>query len=413
MASAGWVSLALCFVLVMGLGGIVLPPDGFAEAPRADVAKVYDEAQAAEQARQFNRAIEGYREVVKRWPGSPKAPQAQLHVAHILACTGRPEQALLEYQQVRTLFASSPEAAAALEQMSTYYRWERTRIGVTPAGAPDPAPFVAKSLGTNLPDVFEDPRSAFVNSSGQLMVFDKHRKRVFRFSLNGDLIEAISFSSPQVMARTEIGTASETFVADGESIRTLGKPESFGLPNPQKRSESGLKNITALGLSASGDLWTTSSDLPGALKYSVERKTGETTAVALVPKNVRAIEFDFYGNVYFLDTKQSRIVAISPSGETRATISPDSGNVRLSAITDFYIDPFNQLFLLDAEDRVIAVFAIRADWDQKIELLPLTRVAWGQLSPGPEFRSVRTFAVAGTGEMFLVAHKSGRILKVF
>ena len=319
----------------------------------------------------------------------------------------------MEYQQVRALFASSPEAAVALQQMSTYYRWERTRIGTLPSGAPDPAPFLAKPLTTGLPEVFEDPRSALVNSSGQLVVFDKHRKRVFRFSLNGDLIETIPFNSPQAMARTGIGITGETVVADGELIRELGKPQSFNLPNPQKKSEGSLKNITALGLSASGDLWATASDLSGALRYSLERRTGETTATSLVPKNVRAIEFDFYGNVYLLDSKQSRILVISPSGETRGLISPDSGNLRLSTITDFYIDPFNQLFLLDGEDRAIAVFAIRAGADQKIEFVPLTRVAWGQLNPSPEFRSVRTFAVSGTGEMFLVAHKSARILKIF
>lgn len=357
--------------------------------------------------------MDGYRELVKRWPNNPKAPEAQLHLAHLIACTGRPEQALLEYQQVRTLFGSSPEAAVALQQMSTYYRWERTRIGALPSAAPDPAPFLAKSLATGLPEVFEDPRSALVNSSGQLVVFDKHRKRVYRFSLNGDLIESIPFNAPQAMARAGIGVTGETFVADGELIRELGKPQSFNLPNPQRKSEGSLKNITALGLSASGELWATASDLPGVLRYSLERKTGETTATSLVAKNVRAIEFDFYGNVYLLDSKQSRILVISPTGETRGLVAPDSGGLRVSTITDFYIDPFNQLFLLDGEDRAITVFAIRAGADQKIELVPLTRIAWGDLNPGPEFRSVRTFAVSATGEMFLVAHKSARILKIF
>ena len=391
----------------------MLPRLGIAEALGSDAVKVFEEARIAEEARQFNRAIESYRELVKRWPNSPKAPEAQLHLAHITACTGSPEQALLEYQQVRTLFGSSPEATMALQQMTTYYRWERTRIGALPSGAPDPVPFLAKSLATGLPEGFEDPRSALVNSSGHLVVFDKHRKRVFRFRPDGDLIESIPFNSPQAMARAGIGVTGETFVADGELIRELGKPDSFNLPNPQKKSEGSLKNITALGLSASGELWATASDLPGALRYSLERKTGEITTISLIPKNVRAIEFDFYGNVYLLDSKQSRILVISPSGETRGLISPDSGNPRLSTITDFYIDPFNQLFLLDGEDRAIAVFAIRAGPDQKIELLPLLQVAWGQLNPGPEFRSVRTFAVAATGEIFLVAHNSARILKLY
>lgn len=405
--------LVICFLLSPWLEANLSSRIGLAETLRRDALKGFEEARAAEALRQFDRAIEGYREVVERWPHSPKAPEAQLRLAHILACTDKPEQALLEYQQVRTLFSNTPEAAAAFQQMSTYYRWQRARIGKVPAASADAALFTAKPLAASLPETLEDPRSAFVNSSGQLIILDRHRKHVLRLSPSGELVESVPFNSPQAMARPEYGGRGEIFVADGDLIRELGKGQSFNLANPQKRSEGSLKNITALGLSATGVLWATAQDLSGVLKYSLEGRTSETIPLALAPKNVRTIDFDFYGNVYFLDSKQNRILVVSPSGEARATISPESGGIRLSSITDFCIDPFNQLFLLDAEERVIAVFAVRSDVEQKIQFIPLTRIAWGQLNPSPEFRSVRTMAVDIAGEVFLVPHKSSRILEIF
>ena len=406
-------SFMLCFLLGPWLEANLSSRTGLAETPRRDAVTAFEEARAAEALRQIDRAIEGYREVVGRWPHSPKAPAAQLRLAHILACTDKPEQALLEYQQVRTLFSNSPEAAAAFQQMSTYYRWQRARIGKVPAASADAVPFTAKPLPISLPEVFEDPRSAFVNSSGQLIIFDRHRKHVLRLSPSGELVENVPLNSPQAMARSAFGGGGEIFVADGDLIRELGKGQSFNLANPQKRSEGALKNVTALGLSATGVLWATAQDLSGALKYSLQGRTSETIALALAPRNVRTIDFDFYGNVYFLDSKQDRILVVSPSGEARAALSPESVGIHLSSITDFCIDPFNQLFMLDGEGRVIAVFAIRSDVDQKIQLIPLARIAWGQLNPSPEFRSVRTIAVDMAGEVFLVPHKSSRILEIY
>lgn len=409
----------LPLVKTLVLAMVFLTSSSWAQTPRPGAAQKFEAARAAEAVKNFDEAIEDYREVVYRWPASAEAPDAQLRLALIVARTGKTAHALLEFQQVRTLFPESAAAATALQHMSTLYRWHRSQLGTVPTAPPHPDPFLSKVENTGLSESFEDPQSAFFDARNDLLVFDKHRKRVIRVGSSGEVLENTPFASPHAMARPGIGADGVSYLVDGELLRILGKTETLTLPNPQKKSEGSLKNITALGLSASHDLWATSSDLTGVLRFPVQRGASasknapEVVGVSLIPKNIRAIEFDYYGNVYFFDSKQGRILVTRPNGEIRTMLAADAASFRMTTITDFYIDLFNQLYLLDAEERVVAVFSIRDGGSQGLQFLPVTRVLWGQMNPSPEFRTVRTFAVANNGELVLIPRKSTRILKIY
>lgn len=402
---------ALLWTVLIFIMVLAEPALGSAHPPEAT--QGFEAARTAEADRQFDHAIEKYREVVHRWPRSPEAPEAQLRLALLTARIGGVDHALLELQQVRNLFPDSPAAAKALEFLSTLYRWHRSQWNTSTTDVANSVPYQAKVLETGLTESFEDPQSAFFDRHNELVVFDKHRKRVLRFNASGEIRESIPFASPHAMARPGIEFNDESCVADGEVIRFLGKTESLTIPNPQKRTERNLKNITAIGLETSHSLWATSTDLTGVLHFTLPKAVAEAVGVSVVPKNIRSIEFDFYGNVYFFDSKQARILVVNPHGETRTMIAPNVGSFHISTITDFYIDFYNQLHLLDAEERTIAVYSIREADGKDLHFQPLTRVAWGTLIAGPEFRSIRSFTVHESGEIYLIPRKSSKILRIY
>lgn len=119
-------------VITPGEGAVYVPPGGEAAAQRGSAGAQYDAALADERAGNRDRALSGYRLVVRRYPRSPQASNAQYRIALILEKQGDLEAAYRAYVKLNKDYPRSDDFSASLEgQMrvaNAYLEGRRAKI---------------------------------------------------------------------------------------------------------------------------------------------------------------------------------------------------------------------------------------------------------------------------------------------
>lgn len=102
-------------VITPGEGAVFVPPGGEAAPERGSAGAQYDQALADERAGAKDRALSGYRTVVRRYPRSPQASNAQYRIAYLLEKMGDLENAYRAYLKLNKDYPRSEDFSASLE----------------------------------------------------------------------------------------------------------------------------------------------------------------------------------------------------------------------------------------------------------------------------------------------------------
>jgi TolA-binding protein len=340
--------------------------------------------------RRNDDALERFRMVTSGFASNPAAAMAHLGSGLTLATTGDPVGAMEEFQRVRDRWPSAPEAAAALNRISTLYRLHvRAKSGTayaadTAANGPvrperidsmvtsaDGTIYFSNSAGVGLvtpatpatlrPPAGTRPRGVTVDSMGRLVVFE------------------VGLLRPQT-----------------GPVVSLSAPRPGGAPRPLEK----MDGVVAM---AGGDWVVADEDERSLLRFD---RAGKAKGAFALGRMLR-LAINTFDEVAGID-RETKAVAIFDAGGKVLTRIPARGQgCLLENPTDLKFDEFGHLYVLDRE--AVCVFDVPAGATATAPPKLLTRFSEPEKST-TGFRRATAFTVDAAGRLFIADERAERVL---
>lgn len=292
--------------------------------------------------------------------GHTAAMRAYLETAITLVAKGDPIGAIEELQQVRNRWPESPEAQAALGQITTLYRLHVRAKGGGPAFSP-------------APDIVGPPKLQNVVALGAA-----RGGAVYWATESGlGLLMPPSGTRPPTIPRPRGLTADITgqpVAIEAGALRPFaGKRMALAVTRPGATPQPLGKIDAAVQLSG-GD-WVIADD--GERQLQRFRRGGEHVG-AFATARVRRLAANFNDEVVGVDREEKQLLFFDASGKPTGRIRARGAGYLLENIEDVAFDTFGHLYVLDRTG--LAVFS---PWLPAATTPPPAR---GGAAPSPEGR---------------------------
>jgi TolA-binding protein len=295
----------------------------------------------------YDSAVDAARRAVLDHPESELAPEAQFELALSLAMAGDREDAIEEFQRVRTLFPASPAAARSLNAITALFR---LYANPRPLFLKDPA--FALTAG----DVLKDVRSIAVTPEGVTWVASSKTKSAVSFDRDLKPGASLPAEDPQTLSISPEGDV----VFAGKLAVRIGSAgvAAFSVPSDKPGVMEPIDRIGAATIMVSGD--TLVSDLK---RKRVLRFKGDTFSSVFPDRSEREVIkllTTSRGEAVMLRKDDKSLEIVDDSGRVVLKVGPRGPGFEWRKPVDVAIDAFSNLYVAD-EDQGIFVLSPRGE----------------------------------------------------
>ena len=311
--------------------------------PGSDVipSSIYYAGEGLRVVRRYNEAIEQFRDVTLKYPGSVWAARSMVSAAICLTATGRAASAMDGLQRVRVLFPDTPEAAVALNWNTILYR-----LYVRPPAQP-PYAYIVKMFGSPT-GKFKDVTAVAVDRRDNILL--AHKQGLAVFDGKGTLVKSVTAENPTAIA---FGPLGQPLVArDNVLAQDGGPPLGFAIPQPDGKANP-INDIAAVLMTSQGD-WLVADRKAKAIqifsasgKYVKPFLSGQADRLAL-----NALD-----DVAILERDAKSVLVVSRDAKTIGRIQTRGAGYELDTPVDIAYDSLGHLYVLDRGKAAVYVFS--------------------------------------------------------
>lgn len=295
----------------------------------------------------YDSAVDAARRAVLDYPTSDLAPEAQFELAQSLAMAGDRENAIEEFQRVRSLYPASPAAGRALNATTALFRLYANE-----------RPLFLKDPGFSLlaGDVLKDVRSIAITPEGVTWIASNKTKSAVSFDQALKVGPSVAAEDPQTLSISPQGDV----VFAGKLAVRIGASgvAAFSVPSEKPGVMEPIDRIGAATVMVSGD--TLISDLK---RKRVLRFKGDTFASVFPDRSEREVIKLLTtprGEAVMLRKDDKSVEIVDDSGRLVLKIGPRGPGFEWKKPVDVTIDAFSNLYVAD-EDQGIFVFSPRGE----------------------------------------------------
>ncbi len=352
--------------------------------PTSDVvpAAIFYAGESLRLVRQYDKALDRFRDISQRYPTSTWSARALLGSARCLVNTGRPIPATTALQRVRNQFQGTKEAATALKWNTVLYR-----LYVRPPAQPA-FTFSGRFVGSATAK-FKDVVGVALDRNDNVML--AHKSALLIFDPTGNLTKSYPADDPSMLALDLRGAP---ILARQNVLVTPGTPKTvaISITQPDGRVKT-IDDIRAAAVLTRGDLLigdrkanvvqlfsAAGKHLGQFASFAADRLVlGDDDTVAMLSREDKAVAivdrdgkplgritargqgyqfddpvdigFDALGHLYVLDRGLSTVFVFTPQGRLVVSFSvPEKNAGTFQKAVALGLDSAGRLYIFD--DRV-------------------------------------------------------------
>ncbi len=312
--------------------------------PTSDVvpASTYYAGESLKIVRQYDKALDRYREVTDRYPTSTWAARALLGAAVCLLRTGKPVEATTALQRLRNRFPGSPEAETALKWNTILYR-----LYVRPPSQP-PYAFSGRYVGSATAR-FRDVVGVRVDRNENVLL--AHKTSVAIFDPKGTLLRSIATDSPSALTFDTNGTPvviRQNFMTfDGQS-----KTMSIGVWESEGKTRA-IEEIPAAVMTRRGEWLIADKKAKAIWLFSAAGKPVRQFVAMAADRLV----LDDDDTLAVLNRDDKTVSLIDREGKPAGRVPARGQGYQIDDPVDIAFDPLGHLYVLDRGTSTLLVFA--------------------------------------------------------
>ncbi len=326
--------------------------------------------------RRNDEALERYRDVTLKYPGSVWAARALVSSALCLVQSGRPITAMEGLQRVRATLSASPEAATALSWNTILYRLY-VRAPAQAAYA-----YSGRMLGTPTAK-FNDVSAVAIDARDQVLL--AHKDSIAVFDPKGALVRSVSAPNAHGVAFTSAGVP--VVVREAMLVPEGGAPMAMGIPQPDGKAKA-IEEIPTAVLAPTG-IWFVADRKAKAIQmFSSAGKFQK----AFVATPVDRFAMNNLMDVAVLDRDAKGVTVYDLNAKVVGRIPTRGAGYELENPVDLAFDAMGHLYVLDRSKATVFVFGP--------QLKLVTSFTLPEKSPGSFHRAV-AFAVDSAARLYI------------
>ena len=341
---------------------------------------LYYAADAARLAGDLDDALERYHAVASQYRASPFAPRAILDAATAYVRRADPVRAMALLQEIRREYASSAEAARALDGLTVLHRLY-VRLPDRPAFAYRDA--IAGPAGR-----LRDVRDIGV-APGSNHILVATRSGVQELDRRGAVVRTIEAPDAKALFFDPAGHV--VTVHERGTLRAEGRPP---LVLSTARSDGRLQpiEIDAAATTSTGDMIVANRSQKTLLRFSADGRPRGELARAIT---AHRLAVDSADELAALDTDANAVAFLARDGHLLGRLAERASEYQFRDPVDLAFDPFGHLYVLD-RGRVL-VFAPHGE-------RLLTTFTVPERTPGA-FSNATALALDGAGRLYLFTER--------
>lgn len=293
----------------------------------------------------FAAAIEDFSRLFEQVPDFPGASQARLAFGYCLFRADDFARAMGEYQNVRDLYPSRPEAQVAIERATLLHR-----LRLNPAAGRR----VTYALDAAFPGKLEalgvkSMISMAVDFDQNLLVGDGRGGGVLRVDPSGKIIGRVTMPNLQAVAADRRATQ----VLVGGGMVAMGNRQQ-PLTRPDASSSRPVKDVSALATDRDGRILVADSRAGDVLLYGRDL-TFKSAIHHTASGRLAAVQVGTDGYGYVLDSKE-KSVTIYSENKAISRLRLDEPPASIMAPLDLAVDELGDLYVVDdAASRIVVL----------------------------------------------------------
>jgi TolA-binding protein len=340
--------------------------------------------------RRNDDALERFRMVTSGYASNPAAAVAHLGSGLTLATTGDPIGAMEEFQHVRDRWPSLPEAAAALDRISTLYRLHvRAKSGVAYAADTTTAQG-GRAENIDSLAATRDGTIYFSNGAGVGVVTPATESTPRPPS--GTRPRGLTVDSMGRLVVVEVGQLRP----QAGSVVPLSAPRPGGSPRPLEK----MDGVVAM---AGGDWVVADEDERGLMRFDAAGKAKGPFAAGRMLR----LAINGFDEVAGIDRESKSVVIFDAGGKMLTRIPARSPGCQLENPADLEFDEFGHLYVLDRD--AVCVFDAPAGATATTPPRLLSRFSEPEKNPAA-FRRATALALDASGRLFIADERAARVL---
>jgi len=293
----------------------------------------------------FSAAIEDFSRLFEQVPDFPEAPRARLAFGYCLFRADDFPRAMGEYQDVRDLYPSSPEARVAIERATLLHRLRlNPSAGRKVSYLLDEAfPGKLEALGA------KSVVSMAVDLDQNLLVGDGRGGGLLRVDPAGKMIGRVGMPNLQAVAADRRTTQ----VLVGGGVISMGNRQQ-PLMRPDASSSRPVKDVAGLATDRDGRILVADSKAEEVLLYG--RDLSFRSAIHHTASGrLAALRAGSDGYVYVLDSKE-KTVSVYSDNKAISRLRLDEPPASILAPLDLAVDDLGDLYVVDdAASRIVVL----------------------------------------------------------
>ncbi len=285
----------------------------------------------------FEAALEDFSRLLEQVPGYAGAPRARLAFGYCQYRAGDYARAMEEYQKVRDLFPSRPEAQVALERLTLLHRMRLLpETGRTITYGLDSS-YLGKLDNFGLRSV----SALALTPEGSLMVADAKTGNVLTVEPKGHPTGKIPFAGAESATVDRRGSP---LVAGGGAILFKGK--AVPLTRPDAGATRPVRDTSGIAIDREGRIYVVDGKTGEVLVYG--RDLDFRASVFRAPGGgLGDLKAGFDNQIYILDTRDKSINVLQ-EGKTLPKIRLGDPPASIAEPVDLAVDDLGDLYVCDA-----------------------------------------------------------------
>ncbi len=355
--------------------------------PTSDVvpASMYFAGEAMRTVRQYDRALERYRDVADRYPASRWAARSLLGAAVCLVQTGKPIPATAALQRVRARFPASPEAATALGWNSILYR-----LYVRPPAQP-PYVFSGRSIGSATAR-FKDVVGVRLDRNENVLLAQKTSLLIY--DAKGGLVRSIAADSPSALALDARGAP---VVVRGNVMTFEAPPRTMSLAVQDSEGKTRpVEEIAAAVVTSRGEWLVADGKAKAIWVFSSAGKQLRRFGAQAADR----LALDEADTVAMLNRDDKTVSLVDRDGKPAGRVPARGQGYELDDPVDLALDAIGHVYVLDRGAGSILVFTRQG------RLVASFSIPEG--APGA-FRRPAAFGLDSAGRLYVSDDKVQRV----
>jgi TolA-binding protein len=359
--------------------------------PRSDIVPIamYYAGEALRAGRQYDQALDRFREVTDKYPTSEWSAKALLRSALCLLRNPRPGAgaipATLALQRVRNQFPGSPEAATALKWNTILYR-----LYIRPPAGQPPYAFSGRYVGSAAK--FKDVVSVALDRNDNL--FLGYKTGVTVFDSKGEQVRSLLANDPSALALDVHGVPvlfrQNTLLAEGAS-----RPISLSITQPDGKIRT-IDDIPAAAMVSRGD-WLIADAKANAVQLFSAAGNYRHQFAAFAADRLSLDESD---TVLALNRNEKSLVVVDRENKQIARVSARGQGYQLEEPVDAALDALGHLYVLDRSLAEVFVFTPEGRF--------ATSFTIPEKNPGA-FRKASAFGLDSAGRLYIFDERVQRV----